>query len=84
MEDWVYQQLENNTHLLHAVVHSNGYGHLLRVNGREGGSKHLSGCHIMDFWDRFCKMLGVRLGIPTVNCFGNLYAACFSLLHVVS
>lgn len=61
MEDWVFHQLENTTHLLHAVVHSNGFGHLLRVNGREGGSRFLSGCHIMDFWDRLCKTLGVRL-----------------------
>ncbi|KAK1348655.1 hypothetical protein POM88_054955 [Heracleum sosnowskyi] len=38
-EDWMYNQLEDTTHLLHGVVHSNGYGHLLRVNGREGGSR---------------------------------------------
>lgn len=59
-EDWMYNQLEDTTHLLHGVVHSNGYGHLLRVNGREGGSRVLSGCHIMDFWDRLCKVLAVR------------------------
>ena len=63
VEDWVYSQLENTSHLLHGVIHSNGYGHLLRVNGREGGSKILSGCHIMDFWDRLCKTLGARLGL---------------------
>lgn len=63
IEDWVYHQLEDTTHLLHGLVHSNGYGHLLRVNGREGGSRFLSGCHIMDFWDRLCKYLGVRLGL---------------------
>ncbi|KAL6956541.1 hypothetical protein U1Q18_041224 [Sarracenia purpurea var. burkii] len=60
VEDWIYHQLEDTTHLLHGVVHANGFGHLLRVNGREGGSKFLSGCHIMDFWDRLCKLLGVR------------------------
>lgn len=60
VEDWMYQQLENTTHILHGVVHANGYGHLLRVNGREGGSRLLSGRHIMNFWDRLCKMLGVR------------------------
>ncbi|KAL2520629.1 PHD finger protein [Forsythia ovata] len=60
VEDWMYQQLENTTHLLHGVIHANGYGHLLRVNGREGGSRVLSGCHIMNFWDRLCRMLGVR------------------------
>ncbi|KAG6383785.1 hypothetical protein SASPL_156447 [Salvia splendens] len=60
VEDWMYQQLDNTTHLLHGVVHANGYGHLLRVNGREGGSCLLSGRHIMNFWDRLCRMLGVR------------------------
>lgn len=71
VEDWVYHQLENTTHLLHGVIHGNGYGHLLRVNGREGGSRFLSGCHIMDFWDRLCNTLGVRLGfffIVVTNC----------------
>ena len=62
VEEWVYHQLEDTTHLLHGVIHANGYGHLLRVNGKEGGSRVLSGCHIMDFWDRLCKSLGVRLG----------------------
>ncbi|GAB2277246.1 hypothetical protein Dimus_011953 [Dionaea muscipula] len=60
VEDWVYSQLEDTRHLLHGVVHANGYGHLLRVNGREGGSRVLSGFRIMDFWDRLCRYLGVR------------------------
>ncbi|XP_058227610.1 PHD finger protein At1g33420 [Rhododendron vialii] len=60
VEDSIYHQLEDITHLLHGVVHTNGFGHLLRVNGREGGSGVLSGSHIMDFWDRLCKLLGVR------------------------
>ncbi|XP_009587240.1 PHD finger protein At1g33420-like [Nicotiana tabacum] len=60
VEDWMYHQLEDNSHLLHAVIHSNGYGHLLRVNGREGGSRLLSGNNIMNFWDRLCKVIGAR------------------------
>lgn len=60
LEDWVYHQFEDTTHLLHGVVHSNGYGHLLRVNGREGGADILSGFDIMNFWDRLCKRLAVR------------------------
>ncbi|KAI4324030.1 hypothetical protein L6164_023598 [Bauhinia variegata] len=60
LEDWVYLQIEGNTHLLHGVVHSNGYGHLLTLNGREGGSKLLSGSDIMGFWDRLCGALSVR------------------------
>ena len=60
LEDWVYLQIEDNTHLLHGVVHSNGYGHLLTLNGREGGSKLLSGSDIMNFWDRLCAAISVR------------------------
>ncbi|GAB2287189.1 hypothetical protein Dimus_021573 [Dionaea muscipula] len=60
VEDWVFSQLEDTRHLLHGVIHGNGYGHLLRVNGREGGSRVLSGFQIMDFWDRLCRYLGVR------------------------
>lgn len=59
-EDRAYLQLEDSTNLLHGIVHANGFGHLLRVNGREGGSKYLTGCDIMSFWDRLCQMLRVR------------------------
>ncbi|KAJ7970080.1 PHD finger protein [Quillaja saponaria] len=81
VEDWVYYQLENTTHLLHGVVHANGYGHLLRVNGREGGSRFLSGCHIMDFWDRLCKMLGVRK--VSVMDVSKKYGLEYRLLHAI-
>lgn len=81
VEDWVYQQLESTSHLLHGVVHANGYGHLLRVNGREGGSKYLSGCNIMDFWDRMCKTLGVReVSVMDVS---KKYGLEYRLLHAI-
>ncbi|KAI6689690.1 hypothetical protein NL676_026518 [Syzygium grande] len=60
VEEWVYSQLESNTHLLHGVIHSNGFGHLLSLNGREGGSAVLSGRDIMNFWDGLCTTLYVR------------------------
>ncbi|KAJ1403946.1 Zinc finger, PHD-type [Sesbania bispinosa] len=81
VEDWVYHQLESTTHLLHGVVHANGYGHLLRVNGREGGSRFLSGCHIMDFWDRLCKTLGVRK--VSVMDVSKKYGLEYRLLHAI-
>ena len=34
---------ESSAHLLHGVLHMNGFGHLLRINGLEGGSAHLTG-----------------------------------------
>ncbi|PWA79611.1 RING/FYVE/PHD zinc finger superfamily protein [Artemisia annua] len=81
VEDWMHNQLEDTTHLLHGVIHANGHGHLLRVNGREGGSQVLSGRHIMDFWDRICKVLGVReVSVMDVS---KKYGLEFRLLHAV-
>lgn len=37
---------DSQTHLLHGVLHANGFGHLLRINGLEGGSSVLSGAHL--------------------------------------
>ncbi|KAK8663741.1 hypothetical protein V6N13_083547 [Hibiscus sabdariffa] len=82
VEEWVYHQLEDTTHLLHGVIHSNGYGHLLRVNGREGGSRVLSGCHIMDFWDRLCKTLAVRK--VSVMDVSKKYGLEYRLLHAIT
>ncbi|MED6155020.1 hypothetical protein PIB30_001702 [Stylosanthes scabra] len=52
--------IDNQGHLLHGVIHCNGYGHLVCINGIEGGSKVLSGREIMDLWDRICTNLGAR------------------------
>ncbi|PNT41065.1 hypothetical protein POPTR_004G134700v4 [Populus trichocarpa] len=82
VEEWVYHQLEDTTHLLHGVIHANGYGHLLRVNGKEGGSRVLSGCHIMDFWDRLCKSLGVRK--VSVMDVSKKYGIEYRLLHAIT
>ncbi|KAL4201752.1 hypothetical protein AMTRI_Chr02g260200 [Amborella trichopoda] len=49
--------LHSSTHLLHCLIHCNGFGHLLSLNGRENGSKHLFGHHSMGLWDRICSML---------------------------
>ncbi|KAK1313794.1 PHD finger protein MALE STERILITY 1 [Acorus calamus] len=52
--------LDHDGHLMHGIVHSNGFGHLLRVNGFEGGSEFVSGHRIMDLWDRLCTGLKAR------------------------
>ncbi|WCJ25171.1 RING/FYVE/PHD zinc finger superfamily protein [Euphorbia peplus] len=52
--------LDLHTHLLHGLIHCNGFGHLLCINGIEGGSKILCGREIVDLWDRFCSYLGAR------------------------
>lgn len=52
--------LELQTHHLHGLIHCNGFGHLLCINGIEGGSKYLCGKEIMDLWDRICTNLHAR------------------------
>jgi hypothetical protein len=47
-------------HLLHGVLHANGFGHLCRVNGREGGASTLTGTHLMHAWDCLCSVLRAR------------------------
>ncbi|KAH9287631.1 hypothetical protein KI387_031748, partial [Taxus chinensis] len=73
--------LEDPSQLLHGVLHANGFGHLLRVNGREGGSQFLSGCDIMGLWDRICILLRVRkISVMDVS---KKYGLDYRLLHAV-
>ncbi|WOL03611.1 PHD finger protein [Canna indica] len=81
-EDWAHLQLEDSTHLLHGIVHANGYGHLLRVNGKEGGSKFLTGRDIMSFWDRLCTLLRIRK--VSVMDISKKYGMDYRLLHAVT
>ncbi|CAA0811539.1 PHD finger protein MALE STERILITY 1 [Striga hermonthica] len=53
-------QLQAHTHTLHGVFHSNGFGHLLCINGSSETGSDLPGYQIMDFWDRLCSALGAR------------------------
>lgn len=52
--------LELNTHLLHGMIHCNGFGHLLCINGKEEGPIPFSADELMDLWDRICTILRVR------------------------
>ncbi|KAK9799749.1 hypothetical protein WJX73_009158 [Symbiochloris irregularis] len=52
--------LESHSHLLHGVIHMNGFGHLLRINGLEGGSPQLTGSQLMQMWDMICSWLRAR------------------------
>ncbi|KAK3162632.1 hypothetical protein QOZ80_1BG0091780 [Eleusine coracana subsp. coracana] len=82
LEECAYLHLDDSSHLLHAVVHANGYGHLLRVNGREGGSRLLTGHDIMSLWDRLCKVLHVRK--VTVMDISKKHGMDYRLLHAVT
>ncbi|KAL7000804.1 hypothetical protein U1Q18_001954 [Sarracenia purpurea var. burkii] len=52
--------LELRTHLLHGLIHCNGFGHLVCINGIEDGSNYLPQVHFMDLWDRICTTLQTR------------------------
>lgn len=51
--------LKLTSHLMHGVIHCNGFGHLLCINS-DDVSNYLSGDQIMDFWDRLCSTLHTR------------------------
>lgn len=56
VEDFLHPQ----THILHGLIHSNGFGHLLYINGIAAGSKYIGDKELMDLWDRICTNLGTR------------------------
>ncbi|KAJ7964448.1 PHD finger protein family [Quillaja saponaria] len=79
LEDGVF---DTQTHLLHGLIHCNGFGHLLSINGIEGGSKYLSGREIMDLWDRICTNLRTRK--ITVEDMSKKRSMDLRLLHGVA
>ncbi|CAI0459285.1 unnamed protein product [Linum tenue] len=53
--------MELQDHIMHGVFHSNGFGHLLCLNGLEAvAGSNLSGRQIMNFWDHLCNALRAR------------------------
>ncbi|XP_057972662.1 PHD finger protein MALE MEIOCYTE DEATH 1 [Malania oleifera] len=70
------------THLLHGLLHCNGFGHLLCINGIEGGSKFLCGREIMDLWDRVC--INLRARKITVEDVSKKWSMDLRLLHGVA
>ncbi|KAA8547684.1 hypothetical protein F0562_004113 [Nyssa sinensis] len=70
------------THLLHGLIHCNGFGHLLCINGIEGRSKYLCGREIMDLWDRICTNLHARK--ITVEDLSKKRSMDLRLLHGVA
>ncbi|KAM5561659.1 PHD finger protein MALE MEIOCYTE DEATH 1-like [Rosa sericea] len=74
--------LEDTKHLLHGMIHCDGIGHLLCINGLKGGSKHLCGREIMDLWDRICTNLRTRK--ITVEDFSKKQSMELRLLHGIA
>ena len=51
---------DSTKHRLHGVIHVNGFGHLLRINGMYGGSQSATGLQILALWDTLCDVLRAR------------------------
>ncbi|XP_010511544.1 PREDICTED: PHD finger protein MALE MEIOCYTE DEATH 1 [Camelina sativa] len=79
LEDDVF---DLQSHLLHGLIHSNGFGHLICINGMEGDSKYLCGREIVDLWDRICNILGARM--ITVEDFSKKRSMELRLLYGVA
>ena len=58
---WLPPRLESPSHLLHATLHANGFGHLVRVNGVEGGALGVTGAQLMGTWDALARSLRARV-----------------------
>ncbi|PNT15750.2 hypothetical protein POPTR_010G101300v4 [Populus trichocarpa] len=76
-----FNLVQSRGHLMHGIFHSNGFGHLLCVNGMEGGSD-LAGCQIMEFWDRLCT--GLRARKVSLNDISQKRSMELRLLHGVA
>lgn len=63
--------LDFESHILYGLIHCNGYGHLIGVNGLKNNSKFLRADDSMKFWDRLCTVLKARfislLSFPLAN-----------------
>jgi len=74
--------LDHQTHLLHGMIHANGFGHLKRINGREAGSMALSGTQLMGLWETICGQLRARE--VSVEDVSQKYGVELRLLNPVS
>ena len=66
---------------LHAVLHANGFGHLIHVNGKEVGSS-VSGTRLLDIWDGLCFSLRARC--VSVQDKSMKYGLLLRLIHALA
>ncbi|XP_024961182.1 PHD finger protein At2g01810-like [Cynara cardunculus var. scolymus] len=51
----------DDTHILHGLIHCNGFGHLISINKLELGSSNcLTQTDVMNLWDSICSSLKTR------------------------
>ncbi|CAI5523493.1 unnamed protein product [Closterium sp. Naga37s-1] len=78
------QSLASPTHLLHGVIHTNGFGHLVTLNGRAAGSHVLSGQQLMQLWDNICTMLRARVVSVEDLSHKLSFSSDYRLLHTLA
>ena len=79
---WLPAKLESPSHLLHAALHASGAGHLLRLNGREGGSPGWTGGQLVGVWDALARALRARaVSVEDVSSRGGV---ALRVLHAVA
>lgn len=49
------------SHSLYGLIHCNGYGHLICINGIKDGTNFIGVSDVMQFWNRLCTVLRARL-----------------------
>ncbi|CAM8946102.1 unnamed protein product [Rhodiola kirilowii] len=52
--------LSEGQHLLHGMIHCNGFGHLLSMNGIDTNATCLSSEEVMELFDVMCRLLRTR------------------------
>ncbi|KDO60815.1 hypothetical protein CISIN_1g041583mg, partial [Citrus sinensis] len=85
-EKWIkplnMDTLEHCDHILHGVVHCNGFGHLLSISGSKDGSNYLCEEQIMNLFDHLCTILHTQ----KISVHDVLVKRCMDLrlLHCVT
>lgn len=51
---------EFESHKLYGMIHCNGFGHLICINGLKYNSNFFGAEDSMEFWDRLCTILRAR------------------------
>ena len=78
---------DSTSHVLHGVLHANGFGHLVRINGLEGGSEHVTGeppLHLLHAHHehglvRSCLLHGGEAAVKEAHHHWGRAAMCFGL-----
>lgn len=59
----------DESHILHGLIHCNGFGHLISINKLElDSSNSLTETDVMNLWDSICNSLKTRYVFISISC----------------